>query len=218
MKKEQLALREQALLTAALNCFSSEGCENVTVARIARLAGVAKGTVYLHFKSKDEICARLAQNFYDALDQKYEQISGDGSSQLKQIIEISFHHYREMKHYRHIVQYCHREHFLQHIGADISKSLQDCGISRRQSIARALNLGANDRSLASDARSKLTGTCCAIDGALFGFRAHFNSEPHVSLEFIDTITRYILSSVGNDNPVASSKESHTPTAELIPEV
>jgi len=43
---------------------------------------------------------------------------------------------------------------------------------------------------------------------LFGFRAHVNSEPHVSLEFIDTITRYILSSVGNDNPVAPSKDSH----------
>ena len=48
MKKEQLALREQALLTEALNCFATERCEDVTVARIAKLAGVAKGLSLIH--------------------------------------------------------------------------------------------------------------------------------------------------------------------------
>jgi len=86
MKKEQLAQREQALLTAALNCFATERCEDVTVARIAKLAGVAKGTVYLHFKSKDEICARLAGDFYNSLADKYAEINGDGAARLKKIV------------------------------------------------------------------------------------------------------------------------------------
>ena len=57
MNNEERKQRERALREVALNCFTTEKWEDVSVARIAKLAGVAKGTVYLHFASKDEICA-----------------------------------------------------------------------------------------------------------------------------------------------------------------
>ena len=217
MKKEQLALREQALLTEALNCFATERCEDVTVARIAKLAGVAKGTVYLHFKSKDEICARLSQDFYDSLARKYSEISGDGRTRLKKIVETSFNHYRALKHYRHVVQYCNRDHFIQNLNADIARSLQSIGIIRRQHISKALELGMNDRTLAGNASANLTGICCALEGALLNFRFNPDTEQFAEKEFIESVTHYILTSVGqNKSTKPVNNTSYSPA--LTPEV
>ncbi len=228
MKKEQLAIREQALLTAALNCFATERCEDVTVARIAKLAGVAKGTVYLHFTSKDEICARLSQDFYDKLAQKYTEITGNGFTRLQKIIETSFSHYLEFRQYRHIVQYCYREHFLQSLNPEIAKSLENIGSVRRQHIAKALELGSVDKSLANNARANLTGICSTLDGALLNFSAYrnplqnnpekYNPEQNSQNEFIDLVTHYIMISVGQNKTTSpvSNTQAHSP--ELTSEV
>lgn len=226
MKKEQLAQREQSLLTAALNCFAEERCEDVTVARIAKLAGVAKGTVYLHFKSKDEICARLAQDFYNTLDEKYCRISGDGRARLAAIVDTSIRHYAEHSQYRHIVQYCYREHFLQNIDADLSKSLQRTSHSRRQHIAKALELGMQDRSLMADATEHLTGICCTLDGALLSLNATAdkNISANAGTSTLDTglinaVTQHIFSSAEDRKPAATAAAPEKQDSpELITEV
>ena len=217
MKKEHLAQREQALLTAALNCFATERCEDVTVARIAKLAGVAKGTVYLHFKSKDEICARLAGDFYNSLADKYAEINGDGAARLKKIVSISFNHYLELDHYRHIVQYCQRVHFLQDLNVEISESLQSIVNTRRQHIAKALELGSRDKTMAGNAQSKLTGISCTLDGALHHFQMQTIMEPLGQNEFIDKVTHYILTSVGHSLTPRPADEAKSLSPELIAE-
>jgi TetR/AcrR family fatty acid metabolism transcriptional regulator len=47
--------RRQAILRGAVRVFADKGFFHATVAGIARHAGVADGTIYLYFKSKDEI-------------------------------------------------------------------------------------------------------------------------------------------------------------------
>ena len=202
---------------AALNCFATERCEDVTVARIAKLAGVAKGTVYLHFNSKDEICARLSQDFYNSLADKYAEINGTGAARLKKIVNTSFNHYLKLDHYRHIIQYCHREHFLQELNAEFSQSLQSTGNTRRQHIAMALELGSIDKTLADNARSKLTGICCTLDGALHHLNMQAAMEPHGQNEFIDKVTHYILKSAGHSLTTSPADEVKSLSLELIKE-
>lgn len=55
--------RETLLLDTALSLFRDSGWERVTIAQLAQHAGVAKGTVYKHFNSKESIYARLALRF-----------------------------------------------------------------------------------------------------------------------------------------------------------
>src|SRR2546421_8101525 len=50
-----IADKRQAILRAAIRVFARNGYFNSKVADIARAAGVADGTVYLYFKSKEEI-------------------------------------------------------------------------------------------------------------------------------------------------------------------
>lgn len=51
-KKREIAL-------AALPVFAEEGFSSVSVERIAKVAGVGKGTIYLYFESKDEVVLEI---------------------------------------------------------------------------------------------------------------------------------------------------------------
>jgi AcrR family transcriptional regulator len=51
--------RRSQILDAARQLFIREGVADTTVESIARVAGLAKGTVYLYYKSKDEILRQL---------------------------------------------------------------------------------------------------------------------------------------------------------------
>lgn len=48
-----------AILTAALQVFAAKGFHESKISEIARVAGVADGTIYLYFKSKDDILISL---------------------------------------------------------------------------------------------------------------------------------------------------------------
>ena len=62
-KERELKRRERDILEAALRLFDRDDWQLVTVERIAQEAEVGKGTVYLHFSSKEDICGRLALDF-----------------------------------------------------------------------------------------------------------------------------------------------------------
>jgi len=47
------------ILEAAVKVFAANGFYNSTIAQIAKEAGVADGTIYLYFKSKDDIMANF---------------------------------------------------------------------------------------------------------------------------------------------------------------
>ena len=59
MNKSNNVEREQGILDAAANLFIHYGYDKTTVSDIAREAGISKGAIYLHFKSKDELLEAL---------------------------------------------------------------------------------------------------------------------------------------------------------------
>ena len=62
-KKLRFLTREQLIVDTALALLLANGFEQVTVAEIAREAGIGKGTVYKHFESKAEILMRIMLNY-----------------------------------------------------------------------------------------------------------------------------------------------------------
>jgi AcrR family transcriptional regulator len=51
--------REQAILNAAEYLLLELGDESITIEMIAERVGIAKGTIYKHFQSKDELILQL---------------------------------------------------------------------------------------------------------------------------------------------------------------
>jgi AcrR family transcriptional regulator len=58
-RAEQSAARREAILTAALDEFSASGFAATRLDDVARRAGVAKGTIYLHFRDKEALFQEL---------------------------------------------------------------------------------------------------------------------------------------------------------------
>jgi len=56
---EQKALRRQAVLESAETYFREVGYEAVSMAQLAKNTGVAKGTLYLYFKTREELFLSL---------------------------------------------------------------------------------------------------------------------------------------------------------------
>jgi AcrR family transcriptional regulator len=61
-RAEQSAARREAILAAALDEFSASGFAATRLDDVARRAGVAKGTIYLHFHDKEELFQELIRS------------------------------------------------------------------------------------------------------------------------------------------------------------
>ena len=80
--------KREAILRAAISVFAHNGYFNSKVADIAREAGVADGTVYLYFKSKEDILHSIFdRSVEEALEAARNQIAdlADPKEKLRQI-------------------------------------------------------------------------------------------------------------------------------------
>lgn len=53
------------ILEAAIDLFSQRGFESTSVQDIAQTAGIAKGTIYLYFKSKEDLIKQVYEYCYE---------------------------------------------------------------------------------------------------------------------------------------------------------
>ncbi|MDM7921056.1 MAG: TetR/AcrR family transcriptional regulator [Pyrinomonadaceae bacterium] len=71
--------KREAILRAAIKVFAGKGYFNSKVADIASEAGIADGTVYLYFKSKDEI-------LHSIFDRAMADFIEDGKREIAEIV------------------------------------------------------------------------------------------------------------------------------------
>lgn len=76
-RARELEQRERSLLDAAVALFDRDDWQAVTVEAIAERAEYAKGTVYRHFASKDDLYARLAADWTGATCAEIEALDAD---------------------------------------------------------------------------------------------------------------------------------------------
>jgi AcrR family transcriptional regulator len=72
-RAEKVAERRDAILSAALDEFASRGFAATRLDDIASRAGVAKGTIYLHFKDKEQLFLELVRT---EIVPRVQQLSG----------------------------------------------------------------------------------------------------------------------------------------------
>lgn len=81
----------QRILDAAIEVIAENGYFNSPVSAIARRAGVADGTIYLYFKSKDDVLRTAIdatfQRFYNIVEERFKTLTGP-REQLEFIAEV----------------------------------------------------------------------------------------------------------------------------------
>src|SRR6266446_4347584 len=79
------------IMGAAIRVFAERGFHTATVAEIAKAAGVADGTIYLYFKSKDDLLLRLFDEKMTGLVAEAKAALAeerDAPSRLKRFIQL----------------------------------------------------------------------------------------------------------------------------------
>ncbi len=101
------ANKPQQIIEAAVRVFAREGYYNSRVSDIAREAGIAAGTIYLYFKTKDDILVTLFRDkmaeFVSALR---KAIAGepDAASKVRRLVSLHFRMLEENPELAEVVQ------------------------------------------------------------------------------------------------------------------
>lgn len=114
-RQREFQRREQEILEGALALFGGDDWQAVTIDQIARQAEVAKGTVYLHFETKDEIYARLALAVHRRILGRLQQLPMEGAplDRLAAAARVFWSEHTGLPlEYRRVVQFCERDDLL----------------------------------------------------------------------------------------------------------
>ncbi|WP_068619720.1 TetR/AcrR family transcriptional regulator [Paenibacillus tuaregi] len=82
----------KAILDAAFALFGSQGFYDTKISEIAELAGIAKGTVYIYFKSKEKLFAAVSERDFNEFLTRLEDGLAACSNIKEQLQFIAKHH------------------------------------------------------------------------------------------------------------------------------
>ena len=79
----------KAILKAAQEAFAKRGYHAAGVEQIAKSAGVAKGTVFLHFKNKEGLLFALVEGRFAGIERLYAELVRPEMSARRQLEELT---------------------------------------------------------------------------------------------------------------------------------
>jgi AcrR family transcriptional regulator len=106
--KEELVkqFRTREILAAGRKVLLDEGYDSVTLERVAELAGISKGTIYLYFKNKRDLIVNVIHDIIsenvDEVLEKVETINGV-FEKIDYLIDYFFkHHFRDHQNFSQV--------------------------------------------------------------------------------------------------------------------
>lgn len=90
-------LRREQILKIASELFSQKSYHDVTVDEIAAAVGVAKGTIYLYFPSKERLYLEILEDSFEAIESLLEKEIAKSDSaplKLKKVLRLIFEFYQ----------------------------------------------------------------------------------------------------------------------------
>ena len=87
-RREPPEARRAQILEAALRCFAEKGYHVATMDDLVRASGLSKGSLYWHFRSKEEVFLAAFDLVAEELFAVWDRLSVDGGSTLDAVEEI----------------------------------------------------------------------------------------------------------------------------------
>lgn len=83
--------KKKSIIEVATRLFAAKGVKETSIAEISKLTGAAEGTIYHHFKTKEELFLAILKNVKDGILDEFESYSSektyqDGLGKVENII------------------------------------------------------------------------------------------------------------------------------------
>lgn len=142
-RAREIERREQSLLDAALALFDREDWQAVTVEAIAERAEYAKGTVYRHFASKDDLYARLAADWTAATCDALDALDADRPFEavLRDLVAIVWRRTAGDRVHARLLAHVGRSDFVAGLTPDARRWLAEADERLRAIVAGTLDWG-----------------------------------------------------------------------------
>ena len=85
---EKRKIRQERILTGALEVFKSKGLDNSTMEEIAAESGFGKATLYYYFRSKEEVFSAILENGWQMLWLSLEPVIAADTTPRKIFIQM----------------------------------------------------------------------------------------------------------------------------------
>jgi AcrR family transcriptional regulator len=72
--------RKEIILQAATALFSDKGFKDSSMAELCKMTGVAEGTIFYHFKSKEELFVAILENLRKSITEEFEKYTEQSGS------------------------------------------------------------------------------------------------------------------------------------------
>jgi TetR/AcrR family transcriptional regulator, fatty acid metabolism regulator protein len=98
--------KRERILDAAVKVFAAEGFYNAKVAQIAQEAGVADGTIYLYFKSKDDLLISLFEDRMEGINGNLRnalQAAATSADKLRAVVRLHLELVEQNRHMAEVI-------------------------------------------------------------------------------------------------------------------
>jgi len=99
-KEREKGLRKEAIIDAAEKVFLKKGLQATTMDDIAEVAELSKGTLYLYYKSKEDLYLTVAMRGEDIMLEMFQKAVSTGEPTLKLIANLGEAYYEFFKRHR----------------------------------------------------------------------------------------------------------------------
>jgi AcrR family transcriptional regulator len=126
-KVRELQQREQALLDAAVALFDRDDWQSVTIDEIAERAEYAKGTVYRHFPSKDDLLARVSARWAEGTYRELQAIDAARPFEpvLRDVVAVCWRRLTADRVHARLAQHVQRTDFLAGLAPETRAALAE---------------------------------------------------------------------------------------------
>jgi AcrR family transcriptional regulator len=123
-KAREFKRREDDILKMAFTLLSIQEPAQVTMEQIAEKAEIGRGTIYKHFKSKDELYARLIVRRREKLIRKLEQIDSEGIERIPRLLRSYMEYCLQDKQEYAVHKRCDNHCIRENLGPKLVNELQ----------------------------------------------------------------------------------------------
>jgi TetR/AcrR family fatty acid metabolism transcriptional regulator len=96
--------KRERIIEAAVRVFAAEGFYNAKVSQIAHAAGVADGTIYLYFKSKDDLLISLFEDRMERINANLREALESEANAVERLRRVVRFHLEMVEKNRHMAE------------------------------------------------------------------------------------------------------------------